>query len=98
MKTVQEAFVLSRCHAVAMLLQLKNVWLPLELEAAIMEKQRSEQDIDNALRERAGALIVAQTLLETAKVEADTLIITANAEGESRGINCSSDFIGDCEG
>jgi len=80
MKTVQEAFVLSRCHAVAMLLQLKNVWLPLELEAAIMEKQRSEQDIDNALRERAGALIVAQTLLETAKVEAETLIITANAE------------------
>lgn len=63
-----------------MLLQLKNVWLPVELEAAIEAKQKSEQDIDNALSERAGALIVAQTTLETAKVEAETLIIVAEAE------------------
>jgi hypothetical protein len=80
MTNLHNDFVLARCHVVGKLLQLKHVWLPLELEAAIVEKQRSEQDIDNALQERAGALIVAQTLLESARVEAETLIITANAE------------------
>jgi len=80
MTNLQTDFVLAECHVTAKLLQLKNVWLPLELETAIMEKQRSEQDIDNALNERAGALIVAETVLASAKVEAETLIITAAAE------------------
>jgi len=71
---------LAQAHVVIRLLQLKNVELPIELKTAIEEKQRSEQDIDNALNERQGALINAQTLLETAKVEAETLIIVAEAE------------------
>jgi len=80
---LQNDFLLSQCHVVVMLLQLKNIWLPFELEQAIEFKQRSEQDIDNALRERAGALIVAETVLETAKVNADTLIIMAEAEADA---------------
>lgn len=71
---------LARAHVVVRLFQLKNVDLPIELKTAIEEKQRSEQDIDNALNERAGALINAQTKLETAKVEAATVIIVAEAE------------------
>jgi len=71
------------CHVDIRLLQLKNVDLPVELKTAIEEKQRSEQDIDNALNERAGALINADTLLETAKVEAATLLIVAEAEAEA---------------
>jgi len=71
---------LAGAHIVIRALQLKNVELPIELQTAIEEKQRSEQDIDNALNERAGALINAQTKLETAKVEAATVIIVAEAE------------------
>jgi len=71
---------LAKAHIIIRLLQLKNVELPVHLKNAIEEKQRSEQDIDNALNERAGALINAKTLLETAKVEAATLIIIAEAE------------------
>jgi len=71
---------LADAHIVIRALQLKNVELPVELKTAIEEKQRSEQDIDNALNERAGALINAKTKLETAKVEAETLIIIAEAE------------------
>jgi len=71
---------LAKTHIVIRALQLKNVELPVELKTAIEEKQRSEQDIDNALNERAGALINAKTKLETAKVEAETLIIVAEAE------------------
>jgi len=71
---------LANAHVVIRALQLKNVELPMELKTAIEEKQRSEQDIDNALNERAGALINAKTKLETAKVEAATVIIVAEAE------------------
>jgi len=71
---------LARAHVDIRLFQLKNVELPIELKTAIEEKQRSEQDIDNAENERAGALINAQTKLETAKVEAATVIIVAEAE------------------
>lgn len=72
--------LLARAHILVKLFQLKNVELPIELKSAIEQKQRSEQDIDNALNERAGALINAQTKLETAKVEAATVIIVAEAE------------------
>lgn len=74
---------LAKAHVLIRLLQLKNVELPIELKTAIEEKQRSEQDIDNALNERAGAIINAQTLLETAKVEAETLIVVAEAEASA---------------
>jgi len=75
--------ILADAHVDIRLLQLGNVELPEELKTAIEEKQRSEQDIDNALNERAGELINAETQLETAKVEADTLIIVAEAEAEA---------------
>jgi len=71
---------LAKAHVVIRLLQLKNVELPILLKNAIEQKQRSEQDIHNALNERAGALINAQTLMETAKVEAETLVIVSIAE------------------
>lgn len=74
---------LAKGHVIIRLLQLKNVDLPIELKTAIQEKQRSEQDIDNAMNERAGALINAQTILETAKVEAQTMIIVAEAEAKA---------------
>jgi len=75
--------ILANAHVDIRLLQLKNVELPIELKTAIEEKQRSEQDIDNALNERAGELINAETQLETAKVEAATLLIMAEAEAEA---------------
>jgi len=75
--------ILARGHVFVRLLQLKNVELPIELKTAIEEKQRSEQDIDNALNERAGELINARTKLETAKVEAQTLIIVSEAEASA---------------
>jgi len=78
--TLISDMALAKAPIVILALQLKNVNLPVELKTAIEEKQRSEQDIDNALNERAGALINAKTKLESAKVEAETLIIIAEAE------------------
>lgn len=80
-------------YAMVVSLQLENVDLPVEYNAAVQEKQSAQEDISLARNERAQAITKAQTenlraaeeakkILDTANNDADVLLTEARLKGE----------------
>jgi len=76
-------FINSRAHTTVNFLQLENYNFPEVLNDAIDDKQRALQDKDKALQEREGELTIAETRRLTTKVEAEKILIQAQAEVNS---------------
>merc|ERR1719410_1682270 len=69
-------------HAEAVSLQLANIGLPEAYKLAVAEKQRAEEDIELATKEREQAITRAETEYKAAVEEANRIRDTADNEAE----------------
>eukprot|EP00483_Globobulimina_turgida_P009017 UN09035 len=73
----------AKSHINVTALVLSNFEFPSGLDDAIKDKRASENDIEIANNERAGGITEAETVLLTAKINAEKLAIEAKAEVDS---------------
>ena len=82
--TIQEDMIITaktaKSHVNVTTVVLSNFEFPSGLDTAIKNKRASENDIEIAENERAGAITEAETALLTAEIGADKLAIEAQAE------------------
>jgi hypothetical protein len=88
-------FIKSHSHTTINFLQLENYDFPKILDDAIDRKQTSLQDKEKALNEREGQLTIAETKRLSSQIDADKIIIKAQAEVNSILLeaNTTSNFI-----
>jgi len=73
----------AEAHVVPGFVQLKNIALPTALLTAIQNKQLALEDVDIANSERAQQLIQKETQKQEAALDAQILLVNANATGNA---------------